>query len=504
MFAKQQEPLTSARTLLCRGLARRRRCEFLVRTSPKEVRRGSDLSRAHYRPPVYGLQPTASRRFEDGGSVATFKRHVTCPYPAPTGDLFSPLGLQDSLPDNQSPHIRTDRQSGSPKLQVLQLAPPPKLSLSAPPRAQGIQHRTPADTYPGGVRTTGKSPPLADCISTGMSLCAAEVTSSGFFQVAQATNSPRDMFLPLSFTIPLLATAGMIIRPLTLDWMLWLASRSTSLVPARGEWVQIRLQTFIRVEAPAIAMPPQQGSPGLQTPQAAMIRWNYMLDLGVTRCTGVTAEYPQQSGPYIQGDDSSGCRDMVRMTGRRLERQLRSVRGSTGRSVELLRRAMQGPSTPKIATGHRAKAVVLSALNLVPEDIPWAGAAPAQSHGQEAHWQTAGVEAWRLGHHGGGPPRNNGGKRQLAGPAPTSCSSHGRGISIQDETFGLDTRSYSWPIHRLYHPSSLPGRARGSGSTRSGQISVDPETHGLVCRAWTPNTRAAMVIGSTTAQHDQK
>lgn len=51
MFAKQQEPLTSARTLLCRGLARRRRCEFLVRTSPKEVRRGSDLSRAHYRPP---------------------------------------------------------------------------------------------------------------------------------------------------------------------------------------------------------------------------------------------------------------------------------------------------------------------------------------------------------------------------------------------------------------------------------------------------------------------
>lgn len=114
------------------------------------------------------------------------------------------------------------------------------------------------------------------------------------------------------------------------------------------------------------------------------------------------------------------------------------------------------------------------------------------------------MEAWRLGHHGGGPPRNNGGKRQLAGPAPTSCSSHGRGISIQDETFGLDTRSYSWPIHRLYHPSSLPGRARGSGSTRSGQISVDPETHGLVCRAWTPNTRAAMVIGSTTAQHDQK
>jgi len=42
----------------------------------------------------------------------------------------------------------------------------------------------------------------------------------------------------------------------------------------------------------------------------------------------------------------------------------------------------------KIATGHRAKAVVLSALNLVPEDIPWAGAAPAQSHGQEAHWQS--------------------------------------------------------------------------------------------------------------------
>lgn len=111
------------------------------------------------RHPTRDAEPTASRRFEDGGSVATFKRHVTCPYPAPTGDLFSPLGLQDSLPDNQSPHIRTDRQSGSPKLQVLQLAPPPKLSLSAPPRAQGIQHRTPADTYPGGVRTTGKSPP---------------------------------------------------------------------------------------------------------------------------------------------------------------------------------------------------------------------------------------------------------------------------------------------------------------------------------------------------------
>ena len=176
MFAKQQEPLTSARTLLCRGLARRRRCEFLVLTWPKEVRRGLDLSRAHYRPPctdyvrkrpthsarrypTRDAEPTASRRFEDGGSVATFKRHVTCPYPAPTGDLFSPLGLQDSLPDNQSPHSRTDRQSGSPKLQVLQLAPPPKLSLSAPPRAQGIQHRTPADTYPGGVRTTGKSPP---------------------------------------------------------------------------------------------------------------------------------------------------------------------------------------------------------------------------------------------------------------------------------------------------------------------------------------------------------
>ncbi|OAQ76188.1 hypothetical protein VFPBJ_08548 [Purpureocillium lilacinum] len=91
-----------------------------------------------------------------------------------------------------------------------------------------------------------------------------------------------------------------------------------------------------------------------------MIRWNYMLDLGVTRCTGVTAEYPQQSGPYIQGDDSSGCRDMVRMTGRRLERQLRSVRGSTGRSVELLRRAMQGPSTRTltVTSGRSVKGAI--------------------------------------------------------------------------------------------------------------------------------------------------
>ena len=195
MFAKQQEPLTSARTLLCRGLARRRRCEFLVRTWPKEVRRGLDLSRAHYRPPctdyvrkrpthsarrypTRDAEPTASRRFEDGGSVATFKRHVTCPYPAPTGDLFSPLGLQDSLPDNQSPHSRTDRQSGSPKLQVLQLAPPPKLSLRAT-KGPGNPASHPSRYLPRGGKDHRQVSPLADCISTGMSLCAAEVTSSG-------------------------------------------------------------------------------------------------------------------------------------------------------------------------------------------------------------------------------------------------------------------------------------------------------------------------------------
>ncbi len=63
------------------------------------------------------------------------------------------------------------------------------------------------------------SPPLW---SLGPNVAGRNLTCQldSFFQVAQATNSPRDMFLPLSFTIPLLATAGMIIRPLTLDWML--------------------------------------------------------------------------------------------------------------------------------------------------------------------------------------------------------------------------------------------------------------------------------------------